>query len=151
MKMNKDLTDFVAESNRIEGILREPTDVEIGATLGFLNLDEITVADMENLVDVYQPGIELRRRVGMDVRVGNYYPAPGGRDIKARLKVTIDNAQARDSDPYRTHLAYEALHPFMDGNGRSGRALWLWQMTRRGAVPKIGFLHTFYYQTLAHS
>jgi hypothetical protein len=35
--------------------------------------------------------------------------------------------------------------PTTDGNGRSGRALWLWCM--RGRAP-LGFLHQFYYQTL---
>ena len=44
-----------------------------------------------------------------------------------------------------THVRYELLHPFLDGNGRSGRALWLWLM---GQAP-LGFLHTFYYQTLS--
>ena len=39
-------------------------------------------------------------------------------------------------------------HPFTDGNGRSGRALWLWQMNNHAP---FGFLHTFYYQTLENS
>lgn len=50
--------------------------------------------------------------------------------------------------PFTTHLRYESIHPFSDGNGRSGRALWLWQM--KGRAP-LGFLHQFYYQTLAAS
>ncbi len=55
--------------------------------------------------------------------------------------------------PYISHVAYENLHPFTDGNGRSGRALWLWQMmhgTMRqvNMARDLGFLHTFYYQTL---
>ena len=53
--------------------------------------------------------------------------------------------------PFGIHLRYETLHPFMDGNGRSGRILWAWQMLHHDIAPgiRLGFLHAFYYQTLA--
>ena len=52
----------------------------------------------------------------------------------------------------RGQCAYEMLHPFMDGNGRSGRALWAWMMLRLGQDPfALLFLHRFYYQTLENS
>lgn len=54
----------------------------------------------------------------------------------------------RGSTPYDVHQQYETLHPFTDGNGRSGRALWLWQMIRDGQRAQLGFLHTWYYQSL---
>ena len=58
----------------------------------------------------------------------------------------IDN----DATPYDIHRRYETLHPFMDGNGRSGRILWAWQMIHHDIRPglSLGFLHAFYYQTL---
>ena len=37
----------------------------------------------------------------------------------------------------------------MDGNGRSGRALWLWQMVNQHNYDmRLGFLHLWYYQSL---
>lgn len=59
------------------------------------------------------------------------------------------NNSGRDG-AYRCHVVYETLHPFTDGNGRSGRAVWLRQMGWIVRAP-LGFLHHFYYQTLQNS
>lgn len=145
------LEDFVRESNRIEGIEREKGDLqfarEIVATQMFVNLDRPTVHDLENFVILCtgaqcHPAV-LRRRVGQDVRVGNYHPPPGGPEIEPALKKLLEGMMV--TTPFKTHLAYESLHPFTDGNGRSGRALWLWTM---GGEAPLGFLHEFYYYTL---
>ena len=50
--------------------------------------------------------------------------------------------------PYEAHKWFEALHPFTDGNGRTGRIYWLWQMQKMGLSTELGFLHTYYYQSL---
>lgn len=134
---------FVAESNRIEGILREPADEEIVAHEKFLLSPRPTVATVQTLVSVLQPGARLRDKFGLDVQVGRYLPPPGGPDIKAQLKVLLHDLDKYS--PYQAHQAYENLHPFTDGNGRSGRAIWLWMM--RDGAP-LGFLHHWYYQSL---
>ena len=63
------LEDFVRKSNRIEGILRDPTEDEIAAHGLLMALDKITVPDLEIFVAVVQPGARLRRELGWDVRV----------------------------------------------------------------------------------
>jgi len=136
---------FIIESNAIEGIYKAPTHDEIVASKDFLALDNILVADLELLVSVYQPGAVLRRVVGINVRVGNHSAPPGGLRIEADLIDLLTTLSARD--PYGTHQLYETLHPFTDGNGRSGRMIWLWQMVRQGAV-NLSFLHHWYYQSL---
>ena len=96
-------------------------------------------------------GKSIRNQRGMDVRVGNHLPPRGGPEIEYGLMGILDRVGDREN-PWSLHVAYETLHPYMDGNGRSGRAIWLWQMIHqqdaRWAL-RMGFLHLFYYQTLS--
>lgn len=144
------LEDFVRESNRIEGIERDPSKKEIVAHSEFLRHDGITITDLQRFVDLVQPGALLRAGAGMDVSVGQHIPPLGGPQIVDELNAILSDIYKRAPSPYGIHTRYETLHPFMDGNGRSGRILWLWMMGGMERVP-LGFLHTFYYQTLGAS
>lgn len=144
--VRSELVNFLAESLRIEGINRAPTLPEIVATESFLKLDEITVNNLKALVSVYQPNAILRDKDHLNVRVGNHIAPRGGPDIVKELQNLLQDLHSKD--PYDTHVAYETLHPFTDGNGRSGRTLWAWQMLGRQYGLPLGFLHQWYYQGL---
>lgn len=135
---------FVEESNAIEGI-RLTRPVEVEEFLRFLALPKITIAELERFVSVYQPNAKLRDKAGLNVRVGNHIPLAGGPLVRQKLQEILDSME--HDGPYVTHRMYETLHPFTDGNGRSGRALWAWQYRDLS----LGFLHRWYYQSLDQS
>ena len=71
------------------------------------------------------------------VRVGNYVPPPAG-DVSGLMMELLDwwNKDSRKLSPVLSsailHHRFESVHPFADGNGRTGRALNLWELYRRG-------------------
>lgn len=141
---------FVEESNRIEDI-HMVREVEIEAANRFLALERITIADLVEFVHINARGAKLRNQVGMDVRVGSHLPMRGGPAVTAALLDLLGLVNGEGtSDPFTVHALYENIHPFQDGNGRSGRILWAWQMLHDGHPfgLRLGFLHAFYYQAL---
>lgn len=139
--------DKVQESNRIERIIRDPSLAEMQEFDDFMGIDEVKIRHLENFVSIYQPGAVLRTQPGQNVRIGHYIPPLGGIHIIDQLQALLDEINDINShqEAWELHIEYEILHPFTDGNGRSGRMLWYWMMFPSGAR---GFLHEFYYQTL---
>ena len=86
--------------------------------------------------EVMDQGTAGRYRT-MAVRVGRYVPPPP-QDVSGLMfeLLTWWNQEAAKLSPILSssivHYRFEAIHPFADGNGRTGRALALWELYRRG-------------------
>ncbi len=71
------------------------------------------------------------------VRVGSHFP-PHPNDVSPQMYELLEwwNTQATQLSPILSsailHYRFEDIHPFADGNGRTGRALALWELYRRG-------------------
>lgn len=121
------VSDFVRGSNRISGILREPTAAELAAHRGLLAAGSLRVENLELFTHHVAPGAVLRGSPGVDAASCDEMPAA---DIRADLDTILLAAQTRSASPQRLHRIYKMLRPFTDGNGRGARAVWMWQVMR---------------------
>jgi Fic family protein len=144
-----DVYTFSEESNRIEGIYDNNAHKKMASMVEmFLCKDDITVDDVISFAN--NIGGELRDKKGMNVRVGSHIPPAGNQNMKDMLCKIIKSINENTDHPFTCHHRFETLHPFTDGNGRTGRALWLWQMIEYYRYNfQISFLHSFYYQSLS--
>lgn len=146
---DSEIARFIVESNSIENIHREPTKEEMETYRWFLGQKELTPEIVRSFVWNVADRAPLRIKRDMNVEVGNHSPIPGSSMVLVGLVEILAQANSEAGDPYLVHHAYETLHPFMDGNGRSGRAIWLWMMTRKKIyVRDYLFLRAWYYQSL---
>lgn len=86
--------------------------------------------------DVMDQGPAGRYRT-IAVRVGRYVPPPA-QEVSGLMSELLEwwNSKAAELSPVLSsailHYRFEAIHPFADGNGRTGRTLALWELYRRG-------------------
>ena len=141
---------FIIESWKIEGIDLRGRELSKAIVWHGEFLDEPIDGLLDAIILAVQrfTGIKtpLRVKKGMNVRIGNHRPPEGSPEIEDKLISVLEIL-----DPYEQHQAYEHLHPFMDGNGRTGRMLWLRTMLeRREKIYDSSFLHTWYYKSLTN-
>jgi Fic family protein len=98
-------------------------------------------ADIFELHQIIATGVMDQGSAGryrtIRVRVGPFVPPPP-EDVSGLMRELLEwwNTAAADLSPVLSsailHHRFETIHPFADGNGRTGRTLALWELYRRG-------------------
>lgn len=141
---------FAKESNKIERICdsdRHELHAERLAIFLETPIDKLNICDLQMFVNHIEPQAFLRTDKSHMVTIGGRL-APNPEIAIILLSELLERIRTKKIGPHEAHCEYEYIHPFMDGNGRSGRALWLWQMIRDGWKFQLPFLQMYYYQTL---
>lgn len=149
----QDVCNFVNQTAGDKAVLRQNfgQNVTVGDHVPMLGgpsvkeslqkiIDEINASD--NILDNIQHAYDLGIAGGKWIRSFD-------EEKVVQVRSAAIKALHNTSGPFQMHNKFVHLHPFMDGNGRSGRAIWARQMINHmGYDFNPGFLHVFYYQTL---
>jgi Fic family protein len=150
--------DFIYHSNGIEGIhtpkdainekSSHPLIVNQYNALQYVDDNCTRIPTMEDVINIHNL---LLTNVDKYAGVLRTFPVYiGGQEAPKASSVSymLENwLQMWNKKPYKSctkkqavllrHYEYEFIHPFSDGNGRSGRLLMVWDCLRNGIEPMI--------------
>ncbi len=110
--------------------------IEKNAKLKTIRHDHLFQLHLLLADDVMDQGLAGAYRT-IAVQVGGHFPPPAN-DVSPLMFELLEwwNGDSNSLSPVLSsailHYRFEDIHPFADGNGRTGRALALWDLYRRG-------------------
>lgn len=134
-----DMQKHIHESNLIEGIDDPAEDKRSLKAWGWLEkqdkIDVIVLLTLHRKITMKQLTKDEAgsfRRV--QVWVGNHTPPN-----PASVPYMVENwlKMFMIDTPQLAHISFERIHPFVDGNGRTGRMLMWWHEMRLGREPTL--------------
>lgn len=137
---NKPLTDYLAANGHRDAVNLVFKWVDGGKeALTEADLLELHRTTMKNVIDVY---LGAYRPVQVYLRGSSYIPPPPDQVPQLMQGLFQElNLNPRKHDPIKlaalTHLDFESIHPFVDGNGRVGRLLANWVLMKNGYPPIV--------------
>ncbi len=136
-----DLDRFVSEREIFEAknLARVVSYIEVRAKKQELTLEVILSLHKMLIANIRDDIAGRFRKEGEYVRVASHL-APASKEIIGRLEKMLGEYHAASHETImkriaRLHLAFEYIHPFVDGNGRIGRVINNYLLIREGFVP----------------
>jgi Fic family protein len=141
------MNDHIRNSNLIENIDSEAEDQQSLLAWQFLcEQKEIThgiICKIQKIITIRQKDLKpYERGYYRDISMkevsiaGNM--APSYRMIEGLMgNYVLDMKEYETHDPLEMHIRFEKIHPFVDGNGRTGRMLMWWHEMMLGRGPTL--------------
>lgn len=139
-----DIKKYIKASNEIEGIYSEEEDAQ--SLLAWAYLEQLTLlahADImrvQKMITLHQTDLKPNERGYYRGMAGNNVNVTVGGRLAPDQSLVPELMQGWLADvPFMTpltgHIRFESIHPFRDGNGRTGRMIYWFICKKRGIKP----------------
>lgn len=137
-----DIEKYITESNAIEGIFDEAEVAQSLKAWHFLQeqteISHAVICQIQRIITQNQDNLNDKQRgyyrshSGTEVTVGGRH-APAAIMVDDLMRGWLE--EMAQMSPLIAHIRFESIHPFTDGNGRTGRMIYWWHCIQVGKVP----------------
>lgn len=139
-----DMTRHIHESNLIENIDDPQADQDSLNAWYFLRhqpaLTHVIICAVQKFITSHQDDLTpLETGYYRDMAKTNVYIGGKAAPMWHMIEPLMSNwlLDYETMSPLKAHIMFEHIHPFADGNGRTGRMLMWWQEIRSGHEPTL--------------